>query len=80
MTNINTLPRVRPISHNELDNIRLAGWNYVIDVGEETYPISLSTKPADLNDVILSATFTPSGDPIQVVYTPDFDIYRMLLK
>ncbi len=80
MTNTNTLTRVRPISHTERDNIRLSGWDYVIDVGEETYPISISTMPADSGEVILSATFTPTGDLIHVVYTPDFDIYRMLLK
>ena len=80
MSNTNTLLCVRPISHSELNNIRLAGWNYVIDVAGETHPISLSTVPADSEDVILTATFTPSGDPIQVVYTPDFDVYRMLLK
>lgn len=80
MTNTNTLLRVRPISHIERDNICLSGGNYVIDVGGETYPISLSTKPADSDDVILFATFTPSGDTIQVVYTPDFDVYRMVLK
>lgn len=80
MKNTTTLPRVRPISYIELDNIRLAGWNYVIDIDGETYPVSLSTVPADSEDVTVTATFTPSGDPIHVVYTPDFDIYRMILK
>jgi hypothetical protein len=80
MTNTNTLPRVRPISTRERNDVRLFCWDYVIDIAGETYPISLSTAPADSEDVTLTATFTPSGDPIQVVYTPDFDVYRMLLK
>nr|DAH29561.1 MAG TPA: hypothetical protein [Caudoviricetes sp.] len=80
MTNNNTFPRVRPISYFEYSNVRLCGCNYVIDIDGETFPVSLSTVRADSEDVILCATFTPTGDPIQVVYTPDFDIYRMILK
>ena len=80
MTNTNTLPRVRPISTLERNDVRLFCWDYVIDIDGETYPISLSTAPADSEDVILTATFTPTSDPIHIVYTPDFDVYRMVLN
>lgn len=80
MTNTNTLPRVRPISSCERGDIRFCCWDYVIDIDGETHIITLSTVPADSEDVTLTAIFTPSGDTIQVIYTPDFDVYRMLLK
>jgi hypothetical protein len=80
MKNTNTLPCVRPISYIELDRPDLAGSNYVIDRDGETRPIALSTLTPDADDVIFTAVYTPSGDSIHVVYTPEFDVYRMLLR